>query len=220
MWRTAQPAQGRCRRGLRRRGRPRGGARPKRMSACSRYAEQTGRVFVHPFDDPVLAGRARLPGPRGRRGRPRRRLVVVPIGGGGLISGVAVGHQGCPGAVRRRARGAATLTAALAAGEVVQVEPSPIADGLDAPFAGEHTLAVVPRARRPRSCSSPRTRSRRAPVPLQPREARVRARRRGATAALLAGKSRSSRRAPSSPSSREATRTRNGSAILARPDED
>jgi threonine dehydratase len=38
---------------------------------------------------------------------------------------------------------AATLTEALAAGEPARVEPSSVADGLNAPFTGEHTLGVV-----------------------------------------------------------------------------
>ena len=67
-------------------------------------------------------------------------LVVVPVGGGGLIAGVA-------SAVDCRVVGvepelAPSLTAALAAGKPVSVEPSSIADGLNAPFTGEGTLAV------------------------------------------------------------------------------
>jgi threonine dehydratase len=66
--------------------------------------------------------------------------VVVPIGGGGLIAGVA-------SAVDCRVVGveperAATLTAALAAGEPVRIEPGSVADGLNAPFTGAGTLAI------------------------------------------------------------------------------
>ena len=53
------------------------------------YAEQTGRDFVHPFDDPVLqAGHGSL-GLEVEEDVPVVDTVVVPIGGGGLISGVA-----------------------------------------------------------------------------------------------------------------------------------
>jgi threonine dehydratase len=105
------------------------------------YAEQTGRVFVHPFDDPVLqAGHGSL-GLEVEEDVPVVGTVVVPIGGGGLISGVA-SAVGCR-VVGVEPEAAATLTEALAAGEPTRVEPRSIADGLNAPFTGEHTLAVV-----------------------------------------------------------------------------
>ena len=67
--------------------------------------------------------------------------IVVPIAGGGLIAGIA-------SAVDCRVVGvepelSPTATAALAAGEPVTIQPRSIADGLGAPFTGEHTLAVV-----------------------------------------------------------------------------
>ena len=104
------------------------------------HVEETGRVFVHPFDDPVLqAGHGTL-GLEVVEDLPDVGTIVVPIGGGGLIAGVAsavdcrvVGVE--PGA-------AASLTAALAAGEPVQIEPRSIADGLNAPFTGAGTLEI------------------------------------------------------------------------------
>ena len=105
------------------------------------FAEETGRTFVHPFDDPVLqAGHGSL-GLEVEEDLPGVDTIVAPIGGGGLISGIA-------SAVDCRVIGvepesAATLTAALAAGEPVRIEPSSVADGLNAPFTGEHTLGVV-----------------------------------------------------------------------------
>jgi threonine dehydratase len=104
------------------------------------YVEETGRVFVHPFDDPVLqAGHGTL-GLEVVEDVPDVATVIVPIGGGGLIAGVA-------SAVDCRVVGvepelAQSLTAALAAGEPVRVQPSSVADGLNAPFTGEGTLAV------------------------------------------------------------------------------
>jgi threonine dehydratase len=105
------------------------------------HVEATGSVFVHPFDDPVLqAGHGTL-GLEIVEDVPRVDTIVVPIGGGGLIAGVAA-------AVDCRVVGveperAPTLTRALAAGEPVRIEPSSIADGLNAPFTGEATLARV-----------------------------------------------------------------------------
>jgi threonine dehydratase len=104
------------------------------------YVEETGRVFVHPFDDPVLqAGHGSL-GLEVVEDVPDVATIVVPIGGGGLIAGVA-------SAVDCRVVGveperAPSLTAALSAGEPVRIEPSSVADGLNAPFTGDGTLAV------------------------------------------------------------------------------
>lgn len=104
------------------------------------YVERTGRVFVHPFDDPVLqAGHGTL-GLEVVEDVPGVATVVVPIGGGGLIAGVA-------SAVDCRIVGieperAPSLSAALEAGEPVRIEPTSIADGLNAPFTGAGTLAV------------------------------------------------------------------------------
>src|SRR3954451_11877969 len=53
------------------------------------HAGETGAVFVHPFDDPdVILGQATL-GLELLEDVPDLELVVVPIGGGGLISGIA-----------------------------------------------------------------------------------------------------------------------------------
>jgi threonine dehydratase len=104
------------------------------------YVEETGRTFVHPFDDPVLqAGHGTL-GLEVIEDLPDVATMVVPIGGGGLIAGVA-------SAVDCRVVGveperAPSLTAALEAGEPVRIEPSSVADGLNAPFTGAGTLEV------------------------------------------------------------------------------
>jgi threonine dehydratase len=104
------------------------------------HAERTGQTFVHPFDDPVLqAGHGTL-GLEVVEDVPRIDTIVVPVGGGGLVAGVAA-------AVDCRVIGvepelAPTLTVALAAGAPVPIEPRSIADGLNAPFTGDGTLAA------------------------------------------------------------------------------
>jgi threonine dehydratase len=104
------------------------------------HTEETGSTFVHPFDDPVLqAGHGTL-GLEIEEDVPGVGVVVVPVGGGGLIAGVA-SAVGCR-VVGVEPEGAASLTAALAAGEPVQIEPKSIADGLATPFAGAAALAV------------------------------------------------------------------------------
>jgi threonine dehydratase len=106
---------------------------------------ETGRVFVHPFDDPlVIAGHGSL-GLEIAEDAPGLDVVVVPIGGGGLIAGIATAVK----AVRSHARVvgvepelSTAMHAALAAGQPVPVTPASMADGLNAPFAGAGTLAV------------------------------------------------------------------------------
>jgi threonine dehydratase len=104
------------------------------------YVQETGRTFVHPFDDPVLqAGHGTL-GLEVVEDLPEVATIVVPVGGGGLIAGVA-------SAVDCRVVGveperAPSLSAALEAGEPVRIEPASIADGLNAPFTGAATLEV------------------------------------------------------------------------------
>jgi len=100
----------------------------------------TGRVFVHPFDDPVLqAGHGSL-GLEVVEDVPDVDTIVVPVGGGGLIAGVATAADCRVVGVEPEA--APTLTTALAAGRPEAIRPSSIADGLNAPFTGEGTLAV------------------------------------------------------------------------------
>jgi threonine dehydratase len=104
------------------------------------FVEETGRVFVHPFDDPVLqAGHGTL-GLEVVEDVPDVATIVVPIGGGGLIAGVASAVD-CR-VVGVEPESAPSLTAALEAGEPVRIEPKSVADGLNAPFTGEETLAV------------------------------------------------------------------------------
>src|SRR5665213_2580563 len=59
------------------------------LRAASRFAEETGAVFIHPFDHPdIVAGQGTL-GLEILEQQPDVQTIIVPIGGGGLISGVA-----------------------------------------------------------------------------------------------------------------------------------
>ena len=103
--------------------------------------EETGRSLVHPFDDPlVIAGQGTV-GLEILEDIPDTAVVVVPCGGGGLVSGIAVAAEG-----RRVIAVEPELSPALhdglAAGRSVPVEPQSIADGLSAPFAGDNAVAI------------------------------------------------------------------------------
>jgi threonine dehydratase len=105
------------------------------------HVEETGATFVNPFDDPVLQAGYGSVGLEVVEDLPDVGTVVVPIGGGGLIAGIASGID--RRIVGVEPEGSPTVSAALAAGEPVTITPSSIADGLGAPFTGEGTLAVV-----------------------------------------------------------------------------
>jgi threonine dehydratase len=105
--------------------------------------EESGRVLVHPFDDPlVLAGQGTV-GLEILEDVPEVDTIVVGAGGGGLVSGIAVA---CVPAGVRVVAVEPELSPALhdgvAAGRSVPVEPTSVADGLNAPFAGEHAVAL------------------------------------------------------------------------------
>lgn len=108
--------------------------------------EATGRTLVHPFDDPVVQAGQGTVGLELLEDVPDADVVVVPVGGGGLIAGIATAVK----ARRPQARvigvepqGSNALQAALAAGERVEIIPRSIADGLNAPHAGRNALAVA-----------------------------------------------------------------------------
>src|SRR4029453_3566451 len=104
------------------------------------FVEKSGRTFVHPFDDPILqAGHGTL-GREVLEDLPDVATIVVPVGGGGLIAGVASAVD-CR-VVGVEPEGAPSLSEALAAGEPVRIEPRSVADGLNAPFTGAGTLAI------------------------------------------------------------------------------
>ena len=104
--------------------------------------EESGRTYVPPFDDPhVIAGQGTV-GLEIAEDVPDADLIVCPIGGGGLVAGIAT-------AVDTRIVGvepelSAAFTAGLAAGKSVHIELQPTyADGLAPPFAGELNLAIA-----------------------------------------------------------------------------
>ena len=61
-----------------------------RVPTAMRIAPSTGAVFVHPFDDPlVIAGQGTIGDEIVRQSHSRLHAVFVPVGGGGLIAGIA-----------------------------------------------------------------------------------------------------------------------------------
>lgn len=111
--------------------------------------EQTGAYFLHPYDDDaMITGHGSL-GLEILDDVPDADLIVVGVGGGGLISGVAVAATAKRKGVRIvgvEPEGAATMRRALDAGKPVPLESvNTIADGLAAPVAGTRGLDIVQR---------------------------------------------------------------------------
>jgi threonine dehydratase len=104
---------------------------------------ETGRTLVHPFDDPrTIAGQGTV-GLEILEDLPSAETIVVPIGGGGLVAGIATAVHGRARVVGVEPELSTAMHSALAAGERVEVKPASIADGLSAPHAGRNALAIV-----------------------------------------------------------------------------
>jgi threonine dehydratase len=105
-----------------------------------------GRVFVHPFDDPlVMAGQGTL-GLEIMEQLPEATDIFVSIGGGGLAGGVATAVKARNPAVRVwgvETAGADAMSQALAAGHPVETAVTSIAKTLGAPSVSEETLALA-----------------------------------------------------------------------------
>ncbi len=117
------------------------------IAAARDHAATTGAVFVPPFDNLlVIAGQGTI-GLEIAEEAPEASTVVVPVGGGGLISGIAAALSGVrPGTrvVGVEAAGAASMRAALDAGRCVPVPVlSTMADGIAVKSASELTLEHV-----------------------------------------------------------------------------
>jgi threonine dehydratase len=106
-------------------------------------------TFIHPFDDAVvMAGQGTI-GLELLEQVPQLEAVVVPIGGGGLIGGIACAIKESRRAIRVigvQTSRLPSMMAARSAGHPVTVEPATtIADGIAVRRAGDVTLPVVER---------------------------------------------------------------------------
>ncbi len=109
--------------------------------------QERGLTFIHPFDDPQIIAGAGSAGLEILEQCPRVTTIVVPIGGGGQISGIA----GTTKASRPDLRifgveptGASTMRQSLDAGHAVHADAiDTIADGLAPPMAGELNYEFV-----------------------------------------------------------------------------
>jgi threonine dehydratase len=127
-----------------------GGARyADAQAACDRHAAASGALLVHPFDaEATLAGAGTVAleweEDQARLGLAPLDTVLVAVGGGGLIGGVAAWWRGRVKVVGVEPEGSRCLHAALAAGHPVDVPVESIAaDSLGARRAGALAFAIA-----------------------------------------------------------------------------
>jgi threonine dehydratase len=117
------------------------------IEVAESIAEKTGAVFIHPYDDhDIMCGQGTI-GLEIIEDLPGTDMVIVPVGGGGLISGIAtalsyakrkirivgVQAEACPAAYTAFRKGTAAFS-----------NPGhSIADGILVPRAGSMTLPVM-----------------------------------------------------------------------------
>jgi threonine dehydratase len=111
--------------------------------------DQCGYTYIHPFDDlQLIAGQGTL-GLEIARDWPDVEVVVVPIGGGGLISGVAMAVKSVKPSVRVigvESSGAPGMRASVSQGSVVTLDRVDcVIDGLRVKRVGDTTFEIVRR---------------------------------------------------------------------------
>jgi threonine dehydratase len=117
------------------------------MESMEEICREQGQTFIHPFDHPsVIAGQGTV-GLEILEQLPDVEVIVVPVGGGGLLSGIAA-------YVKRRKptvaimgvepKGSDVVSQSLAAGHPMALEHfQSIADGLNAPWSGPISLSLI-----------------------------------------------------------------------------
>ena len=106
---------------------------------------ETGRTLVHPYDDPIVMAGQGTVGLEIAEDLPDVDVVLVQVGGGGLVSGIATAVKGLrPDArvVAIEPELSAALHESLKVGEPVTVEARSIADGLNGPYAGGNCVRI------------------------------------------------------------------------------
>ncbi|MEU6340363.1 threonine ammonia-lyase [Streptomyces sp. NPDC046977] len=117
------------------------------LHAARLYAEETGAVFIHPFDHPdIIAGQGTV-GLEILEQCPEVRTIVVGVGGGGLAAGVALAVKSVRSDVRVigvQAEGAAAYPPSLRAGRPVVLDTvATMADGIKVGSPGDVPFGII-----------------------------------------------------------------------------
>ncbi|MGO4572035.1 serine/threonine dehydratase [Microvirga sp. 2TAF3] len=124
-----------------------GGARyADAQGACDQYVAASGALRVHPFDaDTTMAGQGTV-GLEWEQDGPALDTVLVAVGGGGLVSGIASWWAGRVKVVGVEPEGSRALHAALQAGKPVDVDVDSVAaDSLGARNTGDLVYSICSR---------------------------------------------------------------------------
>ena len=122
-----------------------GGARyADAATLCAEHVAATGALDVHPYDAPeTIAGQGTV-GLEWEVAAPELDTVLVAVGGGGLIAGIAAWYEGRVKVVGVEPEGSRCLHAALDAGEPVDVAVESVAaDSLGARRAGDLVFEIA-----------------------------------------------------------------------------
>ncbi|HEY5005410.1 MAG TPA: threonine ammonia-lyase [Ktedonobacteraceae bacterium] len=116
---------------------------------CLELQAASGATFVHAFDDPdIIAGQGTL-GLEMLNDLPDADAIVVPIGGGGLISGIAIAARALKPDITIigvQAEGAPSCYASLKVGEITTSSSiMTIADGIATKRPGDLTFSIIKR---------------------------------------------------------------------------
>ena len=116
------------------------------LLASMKRVEETGALVAHPYDQPeIVAGQGTVAWELESQA-PDLDTVLVAVGGGGLIAGIAAWYSGQAKVVGVEPEGCPTLSSALAAGRPVDVAVNGLAaDSLGATRTGEINLAIATR---------------------------------------------------------------------------
>lgn len=115
-------------------------------SACDSHVQESGALSVHAYDSwETMAGQGTLAA-EWEEQCPELDAVLVAVGGGGLIGGIARWFEGRVKVIGVEPAGSCVLKTSLAAGKPVDVEVNSIAaDSLGARNCGARVLAVASR---------------------------------------------------------------------------
>jgi threonine dehydratase len=117
------------------------------MESMEAIQRDEGQIFIHPFDNPfVIAGQGTV-GLEVLEQVPDVEVVVVPVGGGGLLSGIAAfikRTRPSVAVIGVEPSGSNVVSQSLAANRPLQLERfHSIADGLNAPWSGPNSLSLI-----------------------------------------------------------------------------
>lgn len=117
------------------------------LGTCLEVQKERNLVMVHPFDDPyIVAGQGTI-GLEILDDMPDVEVVIVAVGGGGLISGIASAIKMKKPDIRVigvEPKGASAMWQSLRQNQAIHLDSvDTIADGLAAPFAGELNYELV-----------------------------------------------------------------------------